>query len=95
MPLCIDALKAANAEAKRGKDVQRYRDVWECLRIACPDQPEAVFDRAWADATDRTNRAETHRLEAELKSYKNNLVKESVRVSLRPRPPTSPLEPRR
>ncbi len=95
MPLCIDALKAANAEAKRGKDVQRYRDVWSVCASPAPTSPRPCFDRAWADATDRTNRAETHRLEAELKSYKNNLVKESVRVSLRPRPPTSPLEPRR
>lgn len=81
VPLAVDALKGAVAEAKRGKDVGRYRDAWECVRIAAPTEPEAKFDRAWVDKTEASNRAETHRLEAELKGYKNNLVKESIRVS--------------
>lgn len=80
MPLCVDALKAAIAEAKSGKDIQRYRDAWECMRIAAPDEPEAVFDQAWVTSTEKSNKVETHRLEAELKGYKNNLVKESIRV---------------
>ena len=81
VPLCVDALKAAIAEAKKGKDVQRYRDAWECIRVAAPSEPEAQFDRAWEAATEKSNKAETHRLEVELKGYKNNLVKESIRVS--------------
>ncbi|KAI1412920.1 26S proteasome subunit RPN7-domain-containing protein [Hypoxylon sp. FL1857] len=83
VPLCVDALKAAVAEAKRGKDVSRYREAWECIRIAAPDEPEAKWDEAWATATDKANKAETHRLEAELKGYKNNLVKESIRIGHR------------
>jgi len=78
----VDALKAAAAEAKRGRDPQRYREVVECLRIAAPDDPEANFDQAWLETTEQSNRAETFRLTAELKGYKNNLIKESVRVSL-------------
>jgi hypothetical protein len=78
--LCVDALKAAVVEAKKGQDVQRYRDAWECLRTAAPGEPEATFDDAWAQATDKANKAETQRLEAQLKGYKNNLVKESIRV---------------
>ncbi|KAI0123864.1 26S proteasome subunit RPN7 [Xylariales sp. AK1849] len=78
--LCVDALKAAIVEAKNGKDVARYRDAWECIRIAAPNEPEATFDQAWADRTNKTNAAETRRLEAELKGYKNNLVKESIRI---------------
>lgn len=81
MPLCVDALKAAIAEAKKGKDVQRYRDAWECIRVVAASEPEAQFDRAWEEATEKSNKAETHRLELELKGYKNNLVKESIRVS--------------
>lgn len=83
MPLCVDALKAAAAEAKRGRDPQRYREAVECLRIAAPDDPEASFDQAWLSNIEHSNRNETHRLTAELKGYKNNLIKESVRV--RPR----------
>jgi len=78
--LCIEALKAAIAEAKSGKDTHRYREAWECIRIAAPNEPEAQFDKIWVETTDMTNKAETHRLEAELKGYKNNLVKESIRV---------------
>lgn len=85
VPLCIDALKAAVAEAKKGKDVHRYREAWECIRVAAPGEPEAHFDTAWAEATERSNKAETHRLEMELRGYKNNLVKESIRVSVVPR----------
>lgn len=80
MPLCVDALKAAITEAKKGKDVQRYRDAWECIRIAAPNEPESKWDPAWVEMTEKANKIETARLEAELKQYKNNLVKESIRV---------------
>lgn len=78
--LCIDALKSAVAEAKKGKDVRRYREVWNYMRVAAPNIPEAQFDKKWIEATDAANAAETKRLEKELKAYKNNLVKESIRV---------------
>ncbi|KAI1453590.1 26S proteasome subunit RPN7-domain-containing protein [Annulohypoxylon moriforme] len=83
VPLCVDALKAAVAEAKRGKDIQRYRDAWECIHSAAPDEPEAKWDEAWATKTERANKAETLRMETELKGYKNNLVKESIRIGHR------------
>ncbi|OTB04937.1 hypothetical protein M426DRAFT_320242 [Hypoxylon sp. CI-4A] len=83
VPLCVDALKAAIVEAKRGKDVQRYRDAWECIRMAAPDEPEAKWDENWVTRTESANKAETHRLEVELKGYKNNLVKESIRIGHR------------
>lgn len=80
MPLCVDALKAAVAEAKQGQDVQRYRDALECIRVAAPFEPEANFDQEWVDNTERVNRAKTQNLESELKGYKMNLIKESIRV---------------
>ncbi|KAL0931948.1 26S proteasome subunit RPN7 [Colletotrichum truncatum] len=80
VPLCVDALKAAVAEAKQGQDVQRYRDVWECIRIAAPSEPEATFDQEWVDNTERANKAKTHNLESEVKGYKMNLIKESIRM---------------
>ena len=88
--LCVDALKAAIAEAKRGRDLQRYRDAVECLRLAAPSEPETTYDRQWMEATEKSNRAEIVRLEAELKGYKNNLIKESVRVGLVPSSIVSP-----
>ncbi|KAJ2977491.1 hypothetical protein NUW58_g7796 [Xylaria curta] len=83
VPLCLDALKAAVIEAKQGKDVQRYRDAWECIRVAGPNEPEAQFDDAWVNATTKANKIFTHQLEAELKGYKNNLIKESIRIGHR------------
>ncbi|KAI0014195.1 26S proteasome subunit RPN7-domain-containing protein [Xylariaceae sp. FL0662B] len=83
VPLCLDALKAALAEAKSGKDIQRYRDAWECIRIVAPDDPEARWDEAWVATTSKANKEETRRLEAQLKGYKNNLVKESIRIGHR------------
>ncbi|KAK3333694.1 26S proteasome subunit RPN7-domain-containing protein [Cercophora scortea] len=81
VPLCVDALKAAVAEAKRGRDPQRYREAFECLRIAAPSEPEAAtFDKAWLDNIETANQNETRRLLAELKGYKNNLIKESIRM---------------
>ncbi|KAK5664231.1 hypothetical protein OQA88_447 [Cercophora sp. LCS_1] len=80
VPLCVDALKAAVAEAKRGRDIKRYNDAVEYLRLAAPKEPEAQVDQTWLDNTEQFNRNETHRLTAELKGYKNNLIKESVRI---------------
>ncbi|KAH6624840.1 26S proteasome subunit RPN7-domain-containing protein [Chaetomium sp. MPI-SDFR-AT-0129] len=80
VPLCVDALKSAIAEAKRGKDTARYREAVECLRVAAPTEPEANFDQAWLEAQDAANKLETNRLTTELKGYKNNLIKESVRM---------------
>lgn len=69
-------------EAKNGFDVTRYRDAWECIRIAAPGEPEATKDDAWISRTDQTNKGETNRLESLLKGYKNNLIKESIRVKI-------------
>lgn len=80
--LCVDALKAAVREAKKGKDIQQYRDAWECIRTAAPYEPEAEWDEAWVANTEKQNKRDTHRLELELRGYKNNMVKESIRVRL-------------
>lgn len=41
---------------------------------------EAQKDVNWTAQMEKHNQAETQRLEAELKQYKNNLIKESIRV---------------
>lgn len=84
----MDALKLAIHETTtNGRDVQLYRDAWELLHLLAPDEPEAKFQSSWATATEKANRAQLHHLQAELKKYKNNLVKESIRVSLPLQPP--------
>ncbi|GAP90014.2 putative 26S proteasome subunit RPN7 [Rosellinia necatrix] len=83
VPLSLDALKAAVVEAKRGKDVERYTEVMDLIHSAGPGEPEARFDVAWVTDTTKSNNMLTHQLEAELKGYKNNLIKESIRIGHR------------
>jgi COP9 signalosome complex subunit 1 len=45
-----------------------------------PDDPAASMDTAWAERKTREVREEQEKLDHELKSYKNNLIKESIRV---------------
>ncbi|KEZ45410.1 hypothetical protein SAPIO_CDS1702 [Scedosporium apiospermum] len=78
--LSVDALKAAVAEAKAGKDVERYRDVVDALRRVSLSDPETELDKAWIEKTSSANKKETQHLESQLKVYRSNLVKESVRI---------------
>ena len=82
--LQTDALKAAVHEAKAGKDVLLFQTAVAKLRSVAPSEPEAQIDSKWVDRTSAEVKAETTRLEMELKGYKNNLIKESTRVSSRP-----------
>lgn len=78
--LYLEALKAAIAEAKKGKDVRLYDTVVSALYEIVPYDSQATLDSVWADRRAREVKAETDRLEQELKGYKNNLIKESIRV---------------
>ncbi|KAG7413560.1 COP9 signalosome complex subunit 1 [Fusarium oxysporum f. sp. rapae] len=80
VPLCIDALKAAIAEIKKGSDVSLYVEAWGCIRVAAPDDPDAQKDQAWIDRVERENKMEAARLETQLKQYRHNLIKESIRM---------------
>ena len=74
-------MKAAVAEAKKEKDVKLYEKVASTLYSITPEDPEAVLDTAWIQKTGDEVKYLTDRLESELKGYKNNLIKESIRVS--------------
>ena len=78
--LCTEALKAAISEAKKGNDVGRYENAVAALAEAAPGDSDATPDKAWIDKTKKVVKAETDRMEIELKGYKNNLIKESIRV---------------
>ena len=78
--LSTEALKAAVAEAKAGIDVSRYERAIQALREYTND-PDVVLDAAWVEETKKRVQRDTERLEVELRGYKNNLIKESIRVS--------------
>jgi COP9 signalosome complex subunit 1 len=73
-------LKLAVHEAKEGKDVGLYQQICTHFQALAPDDPDAKQDAAWVTQTKREVQAEMERLEGELKGYKNNLIKESIRV---------------
>ena len=68
------------SEAKGGQDIERYERALGTIRQVAPGEKEAVPDTTWLENKKRNVIAETNRLEAELKGYKNNLIKESIRV---------------
>ena len=43
---------------------------------------EAIRDDGWVEKTKKRAKIETDKMEAELKGYKNNLIKESIRVCI-------------
>ena len=80
--LRIEALRAAVTEARSGNDLRSYEDALQLLRRSSRgSEIEFQADSAWIEKKDKQNKAETTRLEHELKGYKNNLIKESIRVS--------------
>ncbi|OCK82924.1 PCI-domain-containing protein [Lepidopterella palustris CBS 459.81] len=78
--LAVDALRMGVAEAKRGKDTDYYMKIVETLHEVLPDDPMGIPDLGWVDQTNRWVKQENDRLEHELKAYKNNLIKESIRM---------------
>jgi COP9 signalosome complex subunit 1 len=45
--------------------------------------PPVPSDAQWVENAQRTSRSQTEKLENDLKTYKNNLIKESIRVGSR------------
>ena len=75
--LRLEALRAAVQEAKSSSDLADYQNAAATLK-----QVDSAFevDQKWLDQKKKQVDAETKRLEHELKGYKNNLIKESIRV---------------
>ncbi|KAF9735000.1 hypothetical protein PMIN03_007114 [Paraphaeosphaeria minitans] len=78
--LAVDAYRTAIAEAKRGKNVKLYCDLVEELAQIAPEDSAALTDTTWATEKTKKVEAEKEKLEHELKSYKNNMIKESIRM---------------
>lgn len=72
------------AEAKSGKDVSQYEKAVRALSEVAPKEEEASLDGAWVNNVQRQVQAQSERLEQELRGYKNNLIKESIRVRIYP-----------
>lgn len=60
--------------------MSRYEDAVRALAEVAPNDKDAGLDTEWVERMHRVIKAETDRLEQELRGYKNNLIKESIRV---------------
>ena len=80
-PLASEAFRLAVKQFRESTiDANGYVNAVERLRSVQPNIPEAQLDSAWVSETLLQNRRKTDKLELELKSYKTNLIKESVRM---------------
>ena len=79
--LSTEALRLAIIEAKKTINYNKYITLVDKYAKIAPNDPLSVIDKDHVTVTSRKARAETDRLELELKQYKNNLIKESIRVS--------------
>ncbi|EME38172.1 hypothetical protein DOTSEDRAFT_57684 [Dothistroma septosporum NZE10] len=77
--LSRQALTLAFDHAKNGKDVQLYHRLLD-LAINLGFEDLGREDTEWAAKKDEENRRELSRLESELRGYKNNLIRESIRM---------------
>jgi COP9 signalosome complex subunit 1 len=77
--LSRQALSIAMASAKSGKDVSLYRRLTSLAHVL-NILDLASADPEWTDKTEDANKRENARLEQELKGYKNNLIRESIRM---------------
>ncbi|KAI4197095.1 MAG: hypothetical protein LQ346_003073 [Caloplaca aetnensis] len=78
--LAPEALRYAVAEAKQGRDIRRYDAAVSAIREIMPGDRNVTADVAWKEKVQKQIKAESDRLETELKGYKNNLIKESIRM---------------
>ncbi|KIW83484.1 hypothetical protein Z517_02729 [Fonsecaea pedrosoi CBS 271.37] len=79
--LAEEAARMAVLEAKKGSDVRNYQEAVTLLeRVSKGKNIDHLRDPTWAAQQEKKNTAETARLESELKGYKNNLIKESIRM---------------
>ncbi|KAF7723621.1 cop9 signalosome complex subunit [Apophysomyces ossiformis] len=80
----IEAYKFALNEIKETtKNVKQYKKCVEALNLALRKQnlEPIELDQDWITNTKKDNKARLEQLDAALKTYKNSLIKESIRVT--------------
>lgn len=78
--LSLEALHLAIPASKNAKDPALYLSLASLLRNIDPNDSLASPDLDWVDKANKMNEQEADRLEHELRGYKNNLIKESIRM---------------
>lgn len=80
--LGADALGAGVKETSNGKDADAYRDFVALYKNTHPNDKDGQLELSDSVAAriEAVVTRETDRMENDLKGYKNNLIKESIRV---------------
>ena len=81
--LQIDAYRLALQELRdHSLDHSRYISTATKLNevLTAQGYPSFSIDSTWVDSTQKRAKSLLERLDVELKNYKNNLIKESIRV---------------
>jgi len=79
----VEAYKLALVETQTSSlDTQKYEHIVTRLNAALKarNEPEVPVDKEWIQTTQKQAKAMTEKLEAELRNYKNNMIKESIRM---------------
>ncbi|KAK9768855.1 hypothetical protein K7432_000189 [Basidiobolus ranarum] len=82
-PLQVEAYKQTLKEIQaNSSDTNKYLDTLAKLNEVLISKGEETVsqDSAWIETTNKRNKLHAEKLEAELKNYKNNLIKESIRM---------------
>jgi hypothetical protein len=79
--LALGEIKAVAVKNKGCADVNFYLTLVEAYHKLAPNEPLAQIDSDWMEEVTGKSQRKTDQLEKELKAYKNNLIKESIRVS--------------
>jgi COP9 signalosome complex subunit 1 len=78
----LDAYKLALSELESTRNVNLYVKVLDQIRALNPSEIDEMVVNEWISQTRKSNQATLAKLESELRNYKNNLIKESIRVFL-------------
>ncbi|KAH8549334.1 26S proteasome subunit RPN7-domain-containing protein [Umbelopsis sp. PMI_123] len=79
----VEAYKIALVETQTNSlDTQKYEHIITRLNAALKarNEPELPVDKEWIQTTQKQAKATAEKLEAELRNYKNNMIKESIRM---------------
>jgi len=74
-----DCYRRLLEDLKKTSNTSLYKDISE--RVGLQLGSAYAFDKVWVEATDKRSASTVERLDNELAGFKNNLVKESIRIA--------------
>ena len=79
--LALQAFQLAEQRIRAGRDTKAYGSAVLLANHHFPADTLVKADEKWIQGQETRNMSERNKLEVELKTYSNNMIKESIRVS--------------